>query len=116
MFTHKFFSLFYLRPNMVFFGHFVPSRSVNTYIHTPFWAKQLTQLPGLDVCIKSYVLILYPLIVINVIVFNGVASSELLFNHINLHIVYVIIIIIIRFPYHYKSLLVFYFKLNVYGR
>ncbi len=33
MFTHKFFSLFYLRPNMVFFGHFVPSRSVNTYIH-----------------------------------------------------------------------------------
>ncbi len=33
MFTHKFFSLFYLRPNMVFFGHFVHSRSVNTYIH-----------------------------------------------------------------------------------
>ncbi len=31
MFTHKVFSLFYLRPNMVFFGHFVPSRSVNTY-------------------------------------------------------------------------------------
>ncbi len=34
MFTDKFFSLFDLRPNMVFFGHFVPSRSVNTYIHT----------------------------------------------------------------------------------
>ncbi len=34
MFTHKFFSLFYLRPDMVFFGYFVPSRSVNAYIHT----------------------------------------------------------------------------------
>ncbi len=34
MFTHNFFSLFYLRPNMVFFGHFGTSRSVNTYIHT----------------------------------------------------------------------------------
>ncbi len=33
MFTHKFFSLFYRRSNMLFFGHFVPSRSVNTYIH-----------------------------------------------------------------------------------
>ncbi len=33
MFTHKLFSLFYFRPNMIFFGHFVPSRSVNTYIH-----------------------------------------------------------------------------------
>ncbi len=34
MFTHKFFSLFYFRPNMVFFGHFAPSRSANAYIHT----------------------------------------------------------------------------------
>ncbi len=34
MFTHNFFSLFYFRPNMVFFEHFVPFRSVNTYIHT----------------------------------------------------------------------------------
>ncbi len=32
MFTNKFFSLFYFRPNMVFLGHFVPPRSVNTYI------------------------------------------------------------------------------------
>ncbi len=32
MFNHQFFALFYFRPNMVFFGHFVPSRSVNTYI------------------------------------------------------------------------------------
>ncbi len=32
MFTHKLFSLFYLRPNMVVFGHFVPSHSVSTYI------------------------------------------------------------------------------------
>ncbi len=32
MLTHQFFALFYFRPN-VFFGHFVPSRSVNTYIH-----------------------------------------------------------------------------------
>ncbi len=31
---YKIYKYKYLRPNMVFFGHFVPSRSVNTYIHT----------------------------------------------------------------------------------
>ncbi len=41
MFTHKFFSLFYLRPNMVFFGHFVPSRSVTTYIRLS-WRSERT--------------------------------------------------------------------------
>ncbi len=46
MFTHKFFSLFYLRPNMVFFGHFVPSRSVNTYIHTNHWNHNSNQGQG----------------------------------------------------------------------
>ncbi len=30
----KFCSLFHFLPNVVFFGRFVPSRSVNTYMHT----------------------------------------------------------------------------------
>ncbi len=41
MFTYNCFSLFYFRPNMVFFGHFVPSRTVNAFL---FFRKRKVQL------------------------------------------------------------------------